>query len=250
MSINQYLHFSNGPGYTWTLKITLLRRCKLSRTLIGTSVFILSLYVAAPCSAGLITASGAGSTLATAMDLTGAYPTEIVGALSSDPNDASFFRISNLEPWNFSALTVFTGAFGIPDTVLSLFDSTGVGVYLNDDISGSNTMSCLPSASLSNPCPASGIVLPGGIYYLAISRSANYPLDGFGNEIFSPLSSTDLVGPSSTNPFASWDGGAFTSPDFDLVNYQIDLTGTVPEPATCLLTAGAVLALGRLRRRR
>jgi PEP-CTERM motif len=125
-----------------------------------------------------------------------------------------------------------------------------VGVYLNDDVSGSNTMSCLPSASLSNPCPASGIVLPGGTYYLAISRSANYPLDIFGNEIFNPLSSTDLVGPSSTNPFGSWDGGSFTSPDTDLVNYEIDLTGTVPEPATWLLTAGAVLALGRFRRRR
>src|ERR1039457_6596427 len=138
------------------------RRSKLRRTLIGTCAVVLSLYIAAPCSAGLITAIDAGSTLATAMDLTGAYPTEIVGALSgADPNDASIFKI-NLQSWNFSALTVFTGAFGIPDTVLSLFDSTGVGVYLNDDISGSNTMSCLPSVSLSNPCPARGIVLPGG----------------------------------------------------------------------------------------
>lgn len=222
----------------------------MRQTLIGTCALVLSLYVAAPCSAGLITASGAGSMLATAEDLTGLYPTEIVGALSSDPNDASIFKISNLEPWNFSALTVYTGAFGIPDTVLSLFNSSGAGVYLNDDISGSNTMSCLPSASLSNPCPASGIVLPGGIYYLAISRSANYPLDIYGNEIFNPPLSTDVVGPSSTNPFGSWDGGSYTSPDTDLVNYQIDLTGTVPEPATWLLTAGAVLALARLRRRR
>src|SRR5664280_3330841 len=129
----------------------------------------------APCSAGLIVASGAGSTLAGAEDLTGLFPTEIVGTLSgTDPSAASMFKISNLQPGNFSALTLFTGAFGIPDTVLSLFDSTGVGVYLNDDISDSNTMSCLPSASLSNPCPASGIVLPGGIYYLAISRYDNY----------------------------------------------------------------------------
>ena len=222
----------------------------MRRTLIGTCGFILSLYVAAPCSAGPIVATGAGSTIGTAEDLTGLYPTEIVGTLSgTDPAAASVFKISNLQPWNFSALTVFTGAFGIPDTVLSLFDSSGVGIYLNDDISGSNTMSCLPSVSLSNPCPTSGITLPGGIYYLAISRSFNYPVDGFGNEIFNPLSSTDLVGPSFTNPLAGWDGNG-PSPDFDLVNYQIDLTGTVPEPATWLLTAGVVLALGRLRRRR
>jgi hypothetical protein len=224
----------------------------LRHTLIGTCVLVLSLYVAAPCSAGLIVATGAGSTLATAQDLAGLYPTEIVGTLSgTDQNDASMFMISNLQPWNFSALTVYTGAFGIPDTVLSLFDSSGMGIYLNDDISGSNTMSCLPSASLSNPCPASGIVLPGGIYYLAISRSANYPVDNLGNEIFLSGSSTDLLGPSpSAGPVFGWDGGAFTSPNTDLINYQIDLTGTVPEPATWLLTAGAVLALGGLRRRR
>jgi hypothetical protein len=204
--------------------------------------------MAAPCSAGLIVASGAGSTLATAEDLTGLFPTEIVGMLSgTDPYAASMFKISNLQPANFSALTLFTGAFGIPDTVLSLFDSNGVGIYLNDDISGANTMSCL---GLGNPCPTSGLALPVGFYYLAISRSANYPVDILSNEIFVPLSSTDLVGSSSSNPVAGWDGGAFTSPDFDLTSYDIVLTGTTPEPATWLLTAGAVLVFGRLRRRR
>jgi hypothetical protein len=216
--------------------------------LVGVCVLSLSLYMAAPCSAGLIVASGAGSTLATAEDLTGLFPTEIVGMLSgTDPYAASMFKISNLQPANFSALTLFTGAFGIPDTVLTLFDSAGVGIYLNDDISGSNTMSCL---GLGNPCPTSGLALPVGFYYLAISRSANYPVDSLSNEIFVPLSSTDLVGSSSTNPVAGWDGGAFTSPDFDLTSYDIVLTGTTPEPATWLLTAGAVLVFGRLRRRR
>src|ERR1035441_9807823 len=138
--------------------------------------------MAAPCSAGLIVASGAGSTLATAEDLTGLFPTEIVGMLSgTDPYAASMFKISNLQPANFSALTLFTGAFAIPDTVLTLFDSAGVGIYLNDDISGSNTMSCL---GLGNPCPTSGLALPVGFYYLAISRSANYPVDSLSNEIF------------------------------------------------------------------
>jgi len=62
--------------------------------------------------------------------------------------------------------------------------------------------------------------------------------------------STDLVGPSSTSPIAGWDGNAFTTPNFDLINYDIILTGTAPEPATWLLTAGAGLVLGLLRRRR
>jgi len=225
----------------------------LRRKLIGTCVLSLTLCLIAPCYAGLIVASGAGSTPATAEDLTGLFPTEIVGTLSgADPNDVSMFKISNLDPSNFSAMTVLPGAFGIPDTVLTLFDSAGVGIYLNDDISGSNTLSCLPSPGPGNPCPTSGALLAAGFYYLAISRSANYPLDG-SNEIFAPVLSTDLVGPSSFGPVDGWDDGSFTSPDTDLVNYDILLTGTdgtVPEPATWLLTAGAGLVFGLLRRRR
>lgn len=93
--------------------------------------------------------------------------------------------------------------------------------------------------------------MPVGTYYLAISRSANYPLDNLGNEIFNPISSTDVVGPSSTHPLASWDGGAFTSPNFDLVNYDIVLTGTtVPEPGTWLMGAIGLGLAGVLARRR
>ena len=220
--------------------------------LVGACILSLGLCAIKPCSAGLIVANLAGSTLATAEDLTGLYPTEIVGTLSgTDQNDVNMFKILSLQAGNFSALTLFTGAFGIPDTVLTLFDSTGAGGYLNDDISGANTMSCLPSAGLTNPCPTTGTGLPVGTYYLAISRSANYPLDSLSNEIFNPVLSTDLVGPSpSTGPVAGWDGGAFTSTDFDLTSYDIVLTGTTPEPATWVLTAGAALIFGRLRRRR
>jgi hypothetical protein len=223
------------------------------RKLVGTFALSISLYAIVPCDANTIVAVNAGSTLATAEDLTGMYPTEIVGTLSgANPNDVSIFNIFNLQPTNFSAITVAPGAFGIPDTVLSLFKSSGVGIYLNDDISGANTLSCLSSSGAGNPCPTSGTTLPVGDYYLAISRSANYPVDGSNNEIFNPPSSTDLVGPSSLGPVAGWDDGSFTSPDTDLVSYDIILTGaTAPEPASWLLTAmGAGFFLELLRRRR
>ncbi len=90
-----------------------------------------------------------------------------------------------------------------------------------------------------------------GFYYLAISQSANYPIDGFSNEIFMPSLSTDLALPVSTNPVAGWDGNGFTSPDFDQVNYDIVITGTLPEPGTWFTTAfgvGLILILAKRRR--
>lgn len=210
----------------------------------------LSLCAIVPCSADTIVANNAGATVATAENLTAVRPTEIVGAFNGDLNDVSIFEIVNRDPVNFSAMTISAGAFGVNDTVLTLFDSNGVGIYLNDDISGGDTFSCLPSSGAGNPCPTAGVTLPLGIYYLAISQSENYPLDDMGNEIFAPQLSTDLAQPLSLNPMAGWDGNSFASPDTDLVNYDIILTGTVPEPGTWLLTAlgvGLIFVLARQR---
>jgi len=205
-----------------------------------------------------IVASGAGPLPSSAEDLTGLYPTEITGVLDpTNPASASVFEIDIMAPAQFSAYTVQPGAFGIDDPALFLFDASGAGVYMNDDEDPSNpgdAQACLPSAAL-NPCPQS---LPAGLgplspgdYYLAISYSANYPVDGSSNEIFSPVNFTDVVGPNGgVGPVAGWDGSSFTSPDSDLVNYDIFLSGTVPEPATWLLTASAGLVLFLLRRRR
>jgi hypothetical protein len=232
----------------------------VNRTLTLSLFISSSLALVSPCFGDLVTASGAGSTLATSQDLTADNVSEIQGALSgTDLNDASLFKIFITDAADFSAMTLDAGAFGIPDTVLSLFDSSGVGVYLNDDADPSNpadTFSCLPSADSSNPCAnVRGGVGPvsDGVYYLAISRGANYPVDDMGNEIFSlTFSSTDVLGPSSTNPVAGWDQGAFTAPDFDLVDYDIVLTGAgveTPEPAAWPVISGALL-LGVLVRRR
>jgi hypothetical protein len=43
------------------------------------------------------------------------------------------------------------------------------------------------------------------------------------------------------------DGRALTSPDTDLVDYDIVLTDTTPEPATWIMTGAACVLLGILR---
>jgi hypothetical protein len=219
----------------------------------------LALLTIVPLRAGLISASGAGPLPASAQDLTGLFPTEIVGTLP-DTLDVSMFKIDILNFQIFSALTI-GGPLGIPDTELFLFDSTGHGVYANDDMGGVDpnaiTLSCLPSA-INNPCaePSQPGVGPmsNGVYYLAITRSANLPVDASFFDIFLPLTSIgDVVGPDlgggGVNPVAGFDGGAFASPDFDQINYDIVLTGTTPEPATWSMMGIAGAGLLLLRRK-
>ncbi len=227
------------------------RRPILSRSLL-TIALLLCLAATLPATVITgVTEAVAGSLPGTAQDLTGVYVTQIYGTLATETG-VSMFRINILDQLAFAALTVPVGAFTIPDTELFLFDQNGYGIYANDDISGSDTLSCLP-AVIGNPCATSrngtGPVLPG-IYYLAITRSANTPLDSNGNPIFSFASSTDVVAANSgVGPIASWDGGVFTNPDYDLIDYQLDVTEATPEPASWLLMAGAGLGLALLRKR-
>jgi hypothetical protein len=207
-----------------------------------------------PVYAERIVASGAGPLLTSAEDLTANLPTEIVGTISDTFDGASVFKLIIQDYAEFSAV-VLPEAFGIPDTELFLFDANGFGVYANDDIDGGNTLSCLPS-DVGNPCPSSrppGVgPASNGVYYLAVTRSENSPLSIDGN-IFTILNFTDVVGPDPTaggnSPFTGWDGGAFTSPDTDLVNYDIIITGAVPEPSTGALVATAAFLLVLLRRK-
>jgi hypothetical protein len=219
--------------------------------------FPLAVMMVPTAYAGLITASDAGALPGSAEDLTGLFPTEITGSIpdTTDPLlGVNMFAIDIEDFASFSAITVGS-PFGITDTELFLFDSTGRGVYANDDIDGGNTLSCLPS-QVDNPCSSSQPPGVGptedGVYYLAITRSSNMPLSTSG-EIFSIFNSTDVVGPDTTmggnDPINGWDGGAFTSTDTDLVNYDIVLTGTVPEPSTWpVIGLGGVLLV--LRRRK
>jgi hypothetical protein len=232
----------------------LLRRveCGISAKLVVLLVFLG--LIASPAFADTVIASGAGPLPGSAQDLTGAGAvTNIQGSLDLlDGQYISMFAIDITDFQDFSAQTLDVGAFGLPDTELFLFNSSGTGVYMNDDISGGDTFSCLPSATGGNPCPfGQGGLGPtsNALYYLAIADSADSPWDAASVYLFLSGSSTDLLGPDpSAGPIAGWDDGIFTAPDFDLNNYDISLTGVgtgtvVPEPAPWLLLLSALAGI-------
>ena len=223
-------------------------------TLFG--VLLLASGLIFPAQAGtLVQVNAAGALPDTALDLTTANPGEIIGSIPSTTDPllgVNIFKI-HINALAFSAITLGL-PFGIPDTELFLFDSSGNGVYANDDFD-TGTLSCLPGADPTlNLCPTApppGVgPLISGTYFLAITRASNLPLSG-GNPMFSFTDS--VVGPalSGNHPIDGWDGGAFLSPNFDLVNYDIVLSGTVPEPATwTLFGVGTGLALAAGKRAR
>jgi hypothetical protein len=223
-------------------------------------IFFVAVVAILPVHATLITESGAGALIGTAQDLTGTTPTEIVGTLPNVTDallDVNLFKFNIDDFLDFSVVSLSV-PHGVSDTELFLFDSTGHGVYANDDMGGGDpvtfSLACLPSA-LNNPCLSalpSGIgPTSNGVYYLAITRSSDMPLSDLG-EIFTLINSTDVVGPDLTmggaDSLAGWDGGGFTDPNSDAINYDIVLTGTtVPEPASWSMVSIAGLCLVLMR---
>lgn len=127
--------------------------------------------------------------------------------------DLYYIRISN--PAAFSASTA-TGSV-TNDTVLYLFNSAGVGIAQNDDISGSSFLSTLP---VGNGLYAG---LPAGIYIIAAVRYYNHPQSSSGDIWSTATAATTTVnGPLNTNPLTGW-----TSAFSFGVNgaYTITLTG-------------------------
>jgi hypothetical protein len=184
---------------------------------------------------------------------------------SSQPGNIDLFAIDITSP-TFVATTLYQyGDMPLPgtleDPVLYLFDSSGYGLYSNDDapyqISG---------ASLLDPSAA----LTPGLYYLGISTYGALPRSGTGksasNDIFpntyetpGDTDFTTLVGPTGPGggaPLASWD---ITDADVEEGSFTIYLQGAsfaaapaataVPEAGSFALLSLALLPLGLMARR-
>jgi len=181
----------------------------------------------------------AGNLPGTAQDPGGVGPlTSIVG--SAGGGDEDMYRICITNPSAFSATTLQMASF---DTQLFLFDSTGRGVYSNDDV-GLTLESLLPPGHPNSPTAV-------GIYFLAINSWDNEAQNAggliFGNVLFTDVNGP--TGPGGANPITSWDGNVLSGGGL----YAIVLTGAaatsscapavggtmIPLDTTALLLAGA-----------
>jgi hypothetical protein len=168
--------------------------------------------------------------------------TQIMGTLGL--GDADLYAIHVDGGGTFSATTVGGVAPGF-DTQLFLLDSTGHGVYFNDDFSGFDAPSTLPAGHALTP-------IAPGLYYLGITAWNLRPASA-GGEIFPPgdLNHNDILGPVGAGgalPLTGYVGAAGTAGP-----YTISLTGAgfaVPEPSSILLLATVIgLVAARCRRR-
>ncbi len=198
---------------------------------------IAAVLVSVSANAGIWTEIGdAGQNgIATAQVTTSVTPlTSIQGVLNNGVGglDVDVYAIQITDYQNFSAIA--TSAL---DTMLYLFKADGTGQVMNDDYIGYN-------GGLTNQG-----VFSNGLYYLAISRFNNRPLDAASNVIFS---STPWPGPlnnqmqpnSGTGAYLSWTG---TTPSRG-GGYEIFLTGVnTPAPGGLALLGFAALAGTRRR---
>ena len=195
---------------------------------------LLQVAVAAP----VLENPDAGDTLATAQDVRSfGFELQISGGLSNETNSPDLVDMYQVRHGNFSQFIASTAAGPglLEDPVLFLFNSSGLGVAMDDE-SGDFSQALLRLVSS----------LAQGDYFLAIAFAGMEALDGTGASIFDTFGTGGLT---SLNALASWGGSPFAVDPAVPGSYQLSVL-SVDEPGTLLLVALAMAAAVRVQRRR
>ncbi|HVD55323.1 MAG TPA: DVUA0089 family protein [Thermoleophilaceae bacterium] len=153
-----------------------------------------ALLLFAPMAAAAAETGDAGDLLPGAQDLTPGGVTQIDGNFANS-SDVDLYRLCLPGGGSFSASTV---GGSVVDTQLFLFDSSGRGVYGNDD-EGSSRQSTLPAGDPLTPAAA-------GEYYLAVAPYNRDPNSDAG-PIFASLGPVLApTGIGGGQPVSGWSG--------------------------------------------
>ena len=197
--------------------------------------------------AAIVTATNAGSTLATAQVITQGTGTltDIVGMIDDDTSQVELFEIYLTTGASFSATTV-SNTSNFFDSELFLLNSAGIGVYENnDDLNSGGTQSTLPTGNTFSPTTS-------GYYFLGLTSNEIDPLSAGGTIFNINANPSYLVlgpnGPGGATPLTGYQGTSTeigTSPfDIKLTGVSIATATSTPEPAyTVVLFLGLAILL-------
>jgi hypothetical protein len=200
-----------------------------------------SIWVEGPDDAGRLPAAAQDTVGAGSLD-------EIHGSLDlpgflDDAIDVDLFRIFVADAAAFSASTREIPGITVSDPQLFLFDSAGLGVYMNDDDdSGLNgSQSRLPAGHMLGP------VAPG-FYFLAIGWFNNEPFSADGQIYSDAVGTHGSDGPGGLAALSSWNDDVLAGVD-PPTDYEIVLTGAMNAtnlaavPEASMIVTGAIIAL-------
>ena len=223
---------------------------------------LMGLYFGAVLSAAPLAFGGPVLEVGDAGDLPGsAHPTgagavpTIAGSIAT-ATDADMYAITITTPAAFSASTIGPTGVGIlSDTQLFLFDSSGMGIYANDDSPSGGLRSLLPlKGDLSFNPNGLGPSAPG-LYYLVVTSYNTDPVSGAG--LIFPNTPFNVVhGPTGAGGGSPISGYSHTT-GTAVGDYTIRLTGTsgfagtvVPLPPAVWGGLAMLSSIGILKARR